>query len=259
MQQRVVSLVRLPEVDATLAERLAIKLRNYAGGKRLIVGVSGGVDSATTLSLCVKAVGQKGVLGVLMPDTRTTPQSDLEDARELLQRLGVEHVEHPIDRIVDAYREQLSIVDERLLGNIRARTRMSVLYYYSNKLGGLVVGTGDRSEILLGYFTKYGDGGVDVLPIGSLYKTQVRMLAAILGVPNKIVTKPSSPALWAGQTAEAELGVKYEVADQILFGLTELGYKPKELVEMGFDAKIVERVVELMEGSAHKRALPPIL
>lgn len=259
MLQSAAWILKLPDVDVALAERLAVKLKNYARGKRLIVGVSGGVDSATTLSVCVRAVGATGVFGLIMPDTRTTPKRDVEDARELLGLLGVEYAEHPIDRIVDAYREQLGIADERLLGNIRARIRMSVLYYYANKLGGLVAGTGDRSEILLGYFTKYGDGGVDVLPIGSLYKTQVRRLALLLGVPEKIAGKPSTPALWAGQTAEGELGVKYEVADQILFGLVDLGYKPEELVGMGFDREVVARVVGLLEGSAHKRSLPPIL
>jgi len=257
--RNVVAGLRLPDVDLSVGERLATKLRNYARGRPLIVGVSGGIDSATTLSLCVKAVSSKNVLGLVMPDTRTTPARDVDDAQELLHLMGVSYVKHSINRLADTYREELGVSDEKLLGNIRARIRMNILYYYANRSGGLVVGTGDRSELLLGYFTKYGDGGVDVLPIGSLYKTQVRRLAALLGVPDKIVSKPSSPALWAGQTAEGELGVKYEEADLILYGVTELGYQAKDLLDLGFDREVVERVLSLMEKSAHKRALPPIL
>ncbi|MEM0321013.1 MAG: NAD+ synthase [Thermoprotei archaeon] len=251
--------LRLPEVNGSVADRLSVRLREYAAGKKLILGVSGGVDSATTLALCVKSVGPENVLGLIMPDTRTTPRADIEDAEELLTLLRVNHVRHNIDTVVDTFRDELDAVDAKLLGNIKARIRMTILYYYANKLDGLVVGTGDRSELLLGYFTKYGDGGVDVLPLGSLYKTQVRRLGDLLGVPPKIVNKPSSPALWVGQTAEGELGVKYEVADLILYAHTELGYQERDLIRLGFDSGVVSRVIGLVTKSAHKRLLPPIL
>ncbi len=249
----------VPEVGPDTAERLASKLRHYAANKTLIVGVSGGVDSATTLALCVRAVGPSGVFGLVLPDSRTTPPQDVEDAKVLLGSFGVNYAQHTIDGVVDAFARELSIVDRKLLGNVKARVRMTILYYYANRINGIVVGTGDRSELLLGYFTKYGDGGVDVLPLGSLYKTQVRQLGKILGVPPNIADKPSSPALWLGQTAETELGLKYEVADVILYALTELGYGAEELVELGMNKGAVEKVVELMKTSGHKRSLPPIL
>jgi NAD+ synthase len=141
--------------------------------------------------------------------------------------------------------------DEKLeLGNIKARTRMTILYYYANKENKLVAGTGDKSEILTGYFTKYGDGGVDFLPIGDLYKTHVRDLSREMGVPEKIVSKPSSPGLWKGQTAEGELGIEYETLDRILYDLVDKGLP---IEEIDYDRKTVEYVDRLFKRSAHKR------
>ena len=148
--------------------------------------------------------------------------------------------------------------DRLPLGNLRARIRMCLLYYYANKKNLLVLGSGDRSEILIGYFTKYGDGAVDLLPIGILYKSQVRRLAAHLGVPEKVAFKPSSPRLWPGQTAEGELGIPYEEIDLVLHAVFDRGISWEEAAEAtGVDEWKVRRIRELHEKSKHKREMPP--
>jgi NAD+ synthase len=158
-----------------------------AGAKGVVVGVSGGVDSSTVLALSVRALGRDRVTALIMPDSSVTPSADVEDAKSLAQSLGVRWHLIEIGPIVEVYRSTIPVFEDeerdRLpLGNLRARIRMSLLYYYANKFNLLVAGTGDRSEILIGYFTKYGDGAVDFLPIGSLFKSQVRRLALHLGV-----------------------------------------------------------------------------
>jgi NAD+ synthase len=143
-------------------------------------------------------------------------------------------------------------------GNLKARIRMAVLYYHANIRSRLVVGTGDRSEVLLGYFTKYGDGGVDLLPLGGLYKTELKVLARHLGIPRSIVDKTSSPRLWEGQTAEGELGLSYELADRILVALVDEGLtaaRAKEMLSLGRE---VDEVAARLKGSAHKREMPHI-
>lgn len=234
-----------------------------AGAEGYVVGLSGGVDSATALTLAVKALGRGKVTALVMPDTDVTPGEDIDDAVSLGKRAGVETHMINISPIVEVYRSSLPIYsggdeDKVPLGNLRARIRMSLLYYYANKLNKLVLGTGDRSEILIGYYTKYGDGGVDVLPIGILFKNQVRRLALHLGVPEKVALKPSSPRLWPGQTAEGELGVKYEQVDVILYAVFDLGLDPGAVPEAtGIPRKIVDRVLELHKRSRHKRVPPP--
>ncbi|MEB3860806.1 MAG: NAD+ synthase [Desulfurococcales archaeon] len=235
-----------------------------AGVKGVVVGVSGGVDSATTLYLSARALGARRVMGLVMPDSTVTPKEDIDDAIELLRGLGVEFHVVDIAPIVDVYKSSLPIYeaeegpDRVPVGNLRARIRMSILYYYANKLGYMVAGTGDRSEILIGYFTKYGDGAVDILPIGVLYKSQVRRLAATLGVPERVAYKPSSPRLWRGQTAEGELGVSYDQVDLVLFSIFDLGLSPEETVEAtGVPKEVVDKVLERYRASEHKRNPPP--
>lgn len=164
-----------------------------------------------------------------------------------------------IDEIVNNIASQVKTNDHYVIGNIKARVRMVLLYGYAQKLGYLVIGTGDKSELLLGYFTKYGDGGVDVLPIGDLYKTQVRMLGRYLGLPEDIVTKPSSPALWEGQTAEGEIGVDYDTIDSILYLRFDEMRTPEEVANfLGINIDIVRKIENMVRFSQHKRLAPEI-
>ncbi|MCE4600127.1 MAG: NAD+ synthase [Desulfurococcales archaeon] len=249
-------------VAQAIGEFLNSKLEE-AGAKGYVVGLSGGVDSATAFALAVKFVGRDRVLPLIMPDTEVTPQEDVEDAKDLASLFGATPHVINITPIVAVYKSTIPVyegeeLDKVPLGNLRARIRMSLLYYYANKLNRLVLGTGDRSEILIGYFTKYGDGGVDVLPIGILYKNQVRRLAKNLGVPDKIAFKPSSPRLWPGQTAEGELGVSYEEVDLVLYSIFDLGLDPREVPSAtGVPEAVVSRVMELHRKSEHKRVPPP--
>lgn len=248
-------------VEGRIVEFLSAYLES-SGARGYVVGLSGGVDSSTTAALAVKAVGSERVVALLMPDPSSTPREDVEDAKALAKKLGVEYHVIPIDRAVAALTASMPLFDppDRVaLGNLKARVRMIMLYYLANRRNLLVLGSGDRSEILLGYFTKYGDGGVDLLPIGDLYKTQVRRLARHLGIPERIAYKPSSPRLWPGQTAEGELGLSYEQADQILYAIYDLGLSVEEAGKAtGLPAALVEKVVERVESTAHKRRPPPI-
>ncbi|BBD73106.1 NAD(+) synthetase [Sulfodiicoccus acidiphilus] len=237
------------------------QLRDYirsSGRRGGVMGLSGGVDSSVTAALLSEATENNFFL--IMP-SRSTPPRDVEDALSLVRKLGAEnryaYVE--IDDVVDSLASKVGTSDRVVVGNMKARVRMTLLYAYASKLDYLVVGTGDKSELLLGYFTKYGDGGVDVLPIGGLYKTQVRSLARFLGLPESIVSKPSSPALWEGQTAEGELGIGYEVADPILYLLIDNGMSVRDVAStLGVGEDIVSKVWSMVKSSEHKRTSPVI-
>lgn len=233
-----------------------------AGALGVVVGLSGGVDSSLVATLCVRALDPDRVLGVLMPTSFTPPQ-DVEDAQALAKQLGIKTRRVDIQRVSDAFFRELGCEgdEERFrkpMANIRARCRMVVLYYFANLECLLVAGTGDRSEALIGYFTKYGDGGVDLQPIAHLYKTQVRRLAEQLGVPERIAYKPSSPQLYPGHRATDELPLSYEQLDPVLVGLFDKGLPPIEVSRLsGVPVHIVERVLRMSKDSGHKREPAP--
>lgn len=228
-----------------------------AGATGVVVGVSGGVDSALTLTLSATALGPTRVLALILPDSRVTPPEDVEDARSLCKKLRVRSIE--ID-IAPIHKEYIRHLPPHTLaeGNLRARIRMSILYYYANIENKIVAGTGDRSEYLLGYFTKYGDGGVDIAPILHLYKTEVRALARHLGVPERIAYKRSSPRLWVGHEAESELGFTYEKADRVLHMVFDKKMKPEEVKRVE-DPGVVDAILEWHKNTTHKRETPPTL
>lgn len=235
-----------------------------AGAEGVVLGLSGGVDSSVTAALCVRALGPGRVLALLMP-TSFTPKMDIEDAVDLAKSLGIEYKVIPIDEIVETFLKALPYNHEdpsyRMpTANLRARIRMVILYYYANLMRRLVAGSSDRSELLVGYFTKYGDGAVDFLPIAHLYKTQVRELARWLGIPERIAYKPSSPQLYPGHRAVDELPADYPILDRILVGLFELKLKPRDVAErLNVAEEVVLKTLIRYKSTTHKRKLPPML
>jgi len=229
-----------------------------AGASGAVIGLSGGIDSTLTVYLAVEALGADKVLGLLLPEKGITSKQDIDDARQVADILHIDHKVIDISKILSSFSSIMPDHDKNNFlanGNLKARTRMCILYYHANLMRRMVVGTGNKTELLLGYFTKYGDGGVDIEPIGGLYKTQVRALSHHMGVPIHIIDKTPTAGLWPGQTDEGELGVTYEVADKILAMLVD---QKKELSEVKkiFPAEQVDRLVALMNTNEHKR-MPP--
>ncbi len=235
-----------------------------AKARGAVIGLSGGVDSALTLVLTSEAIGNENITVLIMPHASLTPQEDVEDAKRLVEKLGIENViEIPIDELSQLYKIKLQEkgieLDKYSHGNLLARTRMTLLYAVANQKKYMVIGTGDKSEILIGYFTKYGDGGADILPIGDLYKTRVRELAKFVGVPENIAYKPSSPRLWEDHLAEKELGVTYNEVDVILYAFLDLRLKIEDLYKIeGLKPKAVKLVLTKVYKNEHKRMTPPI-
>lgn len=260
----IMSVVRIADFDAeSVASRICEFIRRKVGQRRAVVGLSGGIDSAVAATLSARGLGREKVLALVMPDSAATPNEDVNDAIALAESLGIGYRTIDITKASETVTELASAGCERkdkvAEGNVRARLRMTILYYVANSEGRIVIGSGDRSELMIGYFTKYGDGGVDLLPLGCLYKTQVRELAKHLGIPQRIIMKESSPRLWKGQTAESELGISYEEIDMILYRLCDLKMRKEEVVEdlgPNYAAK-VERVARMVRESAHKRRAPP--
>ena len=211
----------------------------------IVVGMAGGIDSSVVASLCVKALGNRRVTALIMPEHEVTMLRDVNDAKQLASELNIRCYIYPIDGILSAIIKCQPLDDKKTLGNAKARARMILLYAYANMHHYLVAGTGNKSELLTGYFTKYGDGGVDFLPIADLYKTEVIKLAKHLGIPKAIIDKTPTAGLWRGQTDEDELGMSYAELDAILKGDKKQPAK-------------VKKVKELMEKSHHKRTLPKI-
>ena len=232
--------------------------RSPASG--VVLGLSGGVDSAVTGALCVRALGKSRVVGLIMPSDHT-PSGDTHDAQALAGSWGARSRMVPISAIVRAIEDSAGIEGTKISrANIEARARMAVLYYYANTLGYLVAGTGDRSEQLVGFSTKFGDGAADLLPIAHLYKTQVRLLARHLGLPKRIAEKPASPQLWPGHKASDELPADYDKLDVVLHWLFDLkAPAAKAAAKAGVGVEVAERALRMHLTSGHKRRLPPSL
>jgi NAD+ synthase len=228
-----------------------------AGFERAVVGLSGGIDSALSCFLSAEALGPENVLAVRMP-YKTSSIDSLEDAQRVIDITGVNSLTVPITDIVDPLFERFPESNDMRRGNIMARARMIVLYDQSEAFGGLVVGTGNKTEILLGYSTLFGDSACALNPIGDLYKTQIRQLSRALGVPSEIVDKPPSADLWVGQTDEVELGFTYEEADRLLQLMVDQRYSADECIEAGFGESFVTDVIERIRRNHFKRILPPI-
>jgi len=233
---------------------------NGAHARGVVLGLSGGIDSAVVGALCVRALGRDKVLGLLLPSTHT-PFEDLRDARKLADSWGIRREEIPISGIADSVIGSTKANGTKLAkANVEARVRMVANYYRANSLGYLVAGTGDRSEMLLGYFSKWGDGGADFFPIAHLYKTQVRDLGAYLRLPKEIVEKPASPQLWPGQKAVDEIPADYGKLDIALHCLFDLKAKPAEAAAAAhLPLGVVREALQMHMKTEHKRRLPPSL
>jgi NAD+ synthase len=248
-------------IDTDLVHDVLVRFIREEVGKfgiqRAVIGLSGGIDSAVSCVLAAEALGAANVLAVCMPYRSSSPAS-LADAQELIAQVGVPSEVVPITEMVEPLFARFPDISDRRKGNVMARARMVVLYDRSAAWGGLVVGTSNKTEILLGYGTLFGDMASAANPLGDLYKTQVRELAAAIGVPASIRNKAPSADLWSGQTDEGELGITYAEVDCLLYLLVDQRYRPRDAVAAGFAPALVERVTRLVRDNHFKR-LPPII
>jgi NAD+ synthase len=228
-----------------------------AGFSRGVIGLSGGVDSSLACYLTAEALGPENVLAVRMPYKTSSPDS-MEHAQIVVDALGVQSLDVPITEMVDPLFKRFPDMDKVRQGNVMARERMIILYDQSEAFNGLVIGTGNKTEILLGYTTLFGDAASALNPNGDLYKTQLRQLARSMGVPAAVIEKPPSADLWKGQTDEGELGFTYEDVDQLLYLLVDQRYSPESCIEAGFPEGFVRDVVERVRRNHFKRVQPPI-
>jgi len=227
------------------------------GFQRAVIGVSGGVDSALSATLAAQALGSENVWGLIMPYRTSSPES-VAHAQLVVKRLKINSALIDITPMIDAYFASFADADHLRRGNKMARERMTILYDHSAVLSALVLGTSNKTELMLGYGTLYGDMASAINPLGDLFKTQVRQLAAYLGVPEEIVRKKPSADLWVGQTDEEELGFTYEEVDQVLMLMIDKRYEISDLVEAGFEERFVRKVFEKVQSSQFKRRLPLI-
>jgi len=254
------------QLIADLVEKDYNSIQNKIGGflrdeiaerkcQGVVFGLSGGIDSAVIAFLCTKFVKEKS-LAIIMPSSKITPKVDTEDAIKIVDTLGLEYKLVDIGFIHKEYSKYLE-PNPLAFGNLGARIRANILYYYANARNYLVLGSSDKSEFLMGYFTKFGDGAADLLPIVSLYKTQARELARFLKVPPNIITKPSGPHLWEGHTAETELGLGYDEIDAILHCIIDKNFSVEETAKIAeIPISYVDKIYQMYKRSEHKRITP---
>lgn len=257
------SVSNLPKINVEKTKEKIIKFIqetvSKANADGIVIGISGGIDSAVSAYLASEAIGSEKVFGVLMP-SETTPTEDKIHANELVKILNINYKEIAIDNLLNEFvkitnTEHLN--DDVSLGNLKARIRMSILYYYANLKNYIVIGTGNKSEMLIGYFTKFGDGACDMEPIGNLYKCQVKELSQYLKIPNEIINKPPRGGLWNKQTDEEEIGMSYEVLDRLLYMLIDEKKDPEEIVNiLKIPISEIKRIEMKVLNNRHKNKVP---
>jgi NAD+ synthase len=251
------------ELDWTETEKkIKSFIKQYvenSGAGGIVLGLSGGVDSNTTAALSSLAIGGERVLGLMLPEKETFNLRDIDDARRVAEKFSIKTQSCDITPALEGVYKTIPIfdlADKLCKGNIKARTRMIYLYYYANKFNRIVCGSSDKSETMMGYFTKWGDAAADISPIMDLYKTQVRKLAVHLGIPAELAAKPATPALWPNQLAETELGIKYETLDLILYGLERFMPTEEIALQLNIENALVKRVKSKWLATEHKRRMP---
>ncbi len=267
--------INCKRVKRVLVEFIRKRIEN-SGFQRAVLGLSGGLDSTVVAYLAVEALGDPHNVYALILPYKSYQSESVKDARLIVRKLGINSQIIKIDPMIEEYfrkfsyrrishsailgseGSQVKALEYLRRGNKMARERMSILYDWALVLRGLVLGTSNKTELNMGYFTKYGDGGVDLEPLGDLYKTQVRKLAKYLGVPQSIIRRRPSAGLWPGQTDEGELGIDYEELDKILYCMFEKKHSIKKLLTLGFSIENVEKVKNFVKNSKHKRRLPPV-
>jgi NAD+ synthase len=248
----------LPEVEKRIRRFIKEYVEN-AGADGIVLGLSGGIDSATTAAISSLSIGGAKVTGLMLPEKETYNTKDIDDAKVVAEQFGLKSQVCDITPALDGFYKTIPIFDQAdklCKGNIKARTRMIYLYYYANKLNKIVCGSSDKSETMMGYFTKWGDVAADISPLMDLYKTQVRKLAEYIGIPPELAAKPSTPALWPNQLAETELGVKYETLDLILYGLERFMTTEEIVQQLSLKKPLIEKVKSRWLAVEHKRRLP---
>ena len=248
--------INAPFVEKILTSFIKEELSKF-DYKKGILGLSGGLDSSVCAVLAAKALKPTNVIGLIMPYGEIFSK-DVKDAKEFAQLLGIKSRIIDISPMVDAYFSRYPTVSRIAKGNKMARERMSILYDFSAREKALILGTSNKTELLLGYGTIHGDMACGINPFGDLYKTQIRQLAKHLGIPEKIRKKIPSAGLWAGQTDEKEIGLSYDEIDKILFQLVDKRMPKKEIIASGFKKESVEKIISLIKNSEFKRKLPPI-